>query len=639
MASTKAKVNGEWVDIGVVTAIAKDLLAHADIPDYVKEATLALANKVSDVRTDESIVFLAMSDTHQYGDQQYSDTTADANGVQTNTSNLHAAMAAKILAYAMDFDFMAHLGDVAWGGSGTTSPLLQSQVDDMLGWLGEAHKGIPCFHAIGNHDTGIYYHEQMLEDGETGVYTETGEYLYKTLTALSASEDTVFGDSTNGGYCYRDFADKKLRVFLLNTSEKLVNAQKDQGTYGAQRVWFANALLDLNGKSDAADWSFIVLCHYPADYGATMPLSELLKAYVEGASFTITDPVSSYYVGDGTSQTVDFSGNNSAKFIAQFHGHTHNFLVSKLYSYATGSGVQYDAWRVAIPNGQYNRENYYSTVGSYTDISFAQDTSYSKTANTAKDTSFVVNVINPSEEKIYSFCYGAGYDRVIGYAATVYYSVTSNLSNVTSSNTSVSVEENQSYSATLSVADGYEMQSVVVTMGGVDVTDEYVTENKIQIGTVTGDIVITAIATAVTSYTNQLPISTDAAGAVYNSTGYKADTYLSNGAEGTRTGVYCSGFIPIPGHCTLYFKNCGIQASQSNHRFAVYDANKTFITNGQSNTTQLVSLTGVTMEFDADGYMTKMVREDSYARQGAYIRFCCGYLGADSVVTVNEPIS
>lgn len=36
---------------------------------------------------------------------------------------------------------------------------------------------------------------------------------------------------------------------------------------------------------------------------------------------------------------------------------------------ASGSPVQYDAWRMCIPNGQFNRENYYGEVGG---INFAE---------------------------------------------------------------------------------------------------------------------------------------------------------------------------------------------------------------------------------------------------------------------------
>lgn len=610
----------------------EEIIQHADIPDYVKKEALEVAQKVRSVQTDESIVFLAMADSHYYGAQGESgvDTYVDENGAQGNVCNLHGAMGAKILAYALDFDFMAHLGDATWGHKTTTSELLNSQVDTLFDMLRESHANLPCFHAIGNHDTGLYYHNEMISKGNTGVYTETGESLYNKFTALSASDDTVFGDTTYGGYCYRDFTEKKLRVFLLNSCDTHVYNQTDSAMLGSQRLWFANALLDLNSKTDATEWSYMVLCHYPADYGGMMPFSELLRAYVEGGSITITTE-------SGTSSTVNFSGKNGAKFIVQLHGHVHNFKTSKLYSYATGKGVQYDAWRMCIPNGQYNRENYYSTVGSYTDIDFSEDTSYTKTANTANDTSFVVNVINPSEEKIYSFCYGAGYDRVIGYAATVYYSVTATLKNVTNSNDAVSVENGKSYSTTLTPTDGYVFSSVVVTMSGVDVTSSVYSDGVITIPEVTGNISITATAVIELNVTNQLPISTDTDGSIYNGVGYKADTYLS-GNPASKTGYYTSGFIPCTIADTLYFKNVTMQTGNNYHRISAWDADKNFIANSQFATNNTQS--HVNFNFGDDGNIESIsfTSNSSYYKNAAYIRFCCSYIGADSIVTVNEPI-
>lgn len=627
-------------DVGFAEAIGalsvEELIQHADIPAYVKAEALRVANAVQAVRMDDSIVFLAMSDNHHYGAQKDSDQYPDSSGIQTNTSNLHAAMAAKILAYGLNFDFMAQLGDAAWGNAGTTSALLQSQANELLSFLREAHKEIPCFHAIGNHDTGIYYHEQQIESGKTGVFTESGEWLFDNFTALSASENTVFGGQANGGYCYRDFPDKKLRVFLLNTSEALIANQLDRATLGSQRKWFTDALVNLNSKSDASTWSFIVLSHYPADYGNTMPLSELLKAYVEGSSVTIA-------LEAGGNSTVNFAEKNKAKMIAQFHGHVHNFLVSKLHSHATGSAVKYDAWRVCIPNAQYNRENYYTTVGNYTDISFKDDATYSKVANSAKDTSFVVSVVNPSEQKIYSFCYGAGYDRVIGYAATVYYSVTTSLTNVTIAGGAASVEEKQPYTATLSIPSGYEWKTVKVTMGGTDITASTYNNGNINIPSVTGNIVITASAMKVTNYTNQIPISTDINGNVYNGKGYKEGYYLSSGNETARNGSIVTGFIPCgtyPNY-TVRMKNVTFDkdaSDKSYHRIAIYDADKKHL--AQINAASTSAPYGTVV--DDNGVWTKFQFRTTMASvdvsQMAYFRLCCSYIGEDSVITVNEEI-
>lgn len=60
-----------------------------------------------------------------------------------------------------------------------------------------------------------------------------------------------------------------------------------------------------------------------------------------------------------------------------------------------------------------NNEYGQNESAEYYGIEFGEEMTYNKTANSAEDTAFVVNVINPSEEKIHSFCYGAGYDREI----------------------------------------------------------------------------------------------------------------------------------------------------------------------------------------------------------------------------------
>lgn len=73
----------------------------------------------------------------------------------------------------------------------------------------------------------------------------------------------------------------------------------------------------------------------------------------------------------------------------------------------------------------------------------------------------------------------------------VYYSVTNNLTNCTSDNGASKVVEGESYIATITANDGYELKSVSATMGGSAVS---VSGGVINIASVTGDIVITAVA-------------------------------------------------------------------------------------------------------------------------------------------------
>lgn len=77
------------------------------------------------------------------------------------------------------------------------------------------------------------------------------------------------------------------------------------------------------------------------------------------------------------------------------------------------------------------------------------------------------------------------------------YTITTNLSNCTISNKATTITNASSYSATITANSGYEMSSIVVTMGDTDISSSAVSNNNINIGSVTGNIAITASATAI----------------------------------------------------------------------------------------------------------------------------------------------
>lgn len=72
------------------------------------------------------------------------------------------------------------------------------------------------------------------------------------------------------------------------------------------------------------------------------------------------------------------------------------------------------------------------------------------------------------------------------------YSITYNLINVTINNTSSVAKEDSSYTAMLTATDGYELDSITVIMGDVDITSTVCAGGDINITSVTDDIVITA---------------------------------------------------------------------------------------------------------------------------------------------------
>ena len=591
---------------------------HADIPEYVKSEALSVAKKVAakQAELNNQITFIAMSDTHYAGEQ------VDNWQEYSNISTEHAGMAAQILSYCLPIDFACHLGDYTFGSANTTTELLKSQIEKVSQFLDSNFRGIPQFRTVGNHDTGEY-----------GTLVGA-EYLYEAIG--SKCEGATYG-STTYGYCYRDFTDKKVRVICLNTSEGETDNGKSASEVvsAAQRLWFAQTLYDVGSKADAADWSIIVLGHYSLDFGGAYPLSNIVYAYVNGNSITV----------NGT--TVSFSGNNGASFVADFHGHTHCFKADNLYrviwseSANANVGEAYDAKRVCVPNVSYYRNNYYGDTNFF-GFPYSDDTTYEKTINSGKDTAFVVNVVDLDNKIIHSFCYGAGVDRVISYGSKVYHLINNTLSHVVTDNEATSIEDGAAYTATLTADTGYILNSVTITMGETDITSTAYSNGNISIASVTGDIVITAVATKIVSYTNQVPISTDADGNVYNGTGYK-DGYRisSSGAEAALRSATATGFIPFTKGQTIRIGGEGIMYDKYGCLLMFYDLSKTVIANAGIGYDKIGNTTYGTWTTEENSVFC-LDPNDTYPNtlsgNSGYIRISANGSGANLIVTLDEEI-
>ena len=103
------------------------------------------------------------------------------------------------------------------------------------------------------------------------------------------------------------------------------------------------------------------------------------------------------------------------------------------------------------------------------------------------------------------------------------YSITYNLTNVTSSNTATKVAQGGSYTTTLSYDDTqYVMPLPTITMGGVDVTSNYYDSDTrtVTINEVTGNLVITAATATISEITfNSYGVPTTATRHVYSDGG------------------------------------------------------------------------------------------------------------------------
>lgn len=549
---------------------------------------------------------------------------------------MDACRAIKALSHVTPLDFAAFLGDLTFGYKTTTAAQFEAQCREFHRWIEEGLRGIPQLWTPGNHDTGEYF------AAETGSLTNLygAALIRKYFSDYNAG--AVYG-SAEAGYCYRDLPGKKLRIINLNTVEGEITGGETaaDALSEAQLLWFAQTLTDLGSKADSAAWGFVILGHYPLDWGSARAGGKVLKAYLDGGSVTIGG------------KTVSFAGKNGAVCYGNFHGHLHNFKTSRIYvvpdnvSQSDPPTQQMAALRICCPSANYYRTN---EVGNNNrldsnQIEFGEETTHSK-APGVTDTAFTVNVINPADKKIYSFCYGAGYDRTLSFDfAVIMRAVKTTLTGCSGSNAAAAVEDGAAYTTTLTPKNGYTFDTVTVSMGGTDITATAynAATGVVSIARVTGDITITATASKPVTYTNLVPTAVDSSGAsMPYQNGYNLS---SSGNAQSDSGFVTSGFIPLPGNVTKHVYRIageGIVFSKAEAycRVGWYDS-----------TFQLLKTVIPANKIDVSVYFPSSIPESTTAMtfqvteaasnvpaSAAYFRVSAMGKGENLIITLDEPI-
>lgn len=227
--------------------------------------------------------------------------------------------------------------------------------------------------------------------------------------------------------------------------------------------------------------------------------------------------------------------------------------------------------------------------------------------------------------------------------------ITSALTHCTTSNSATTVDKGASYTATITPEGGYMMQLINVTMGGTDITSSAVSGSTISIASVTGNVVITAVAQEVKNYTNVVRTSEALdSTAVYNGgLGYKNGYYTSVGKEHANAADCCTGLIPYTIRAdtqptdVIYIKGYTGSTSASHTRLSYWTAAKVHKTeiNG------FLSSTSGSFVFDVEtlgtGYYKLTPKSGAHHSINGvgYIRFSfAGTDGANVIITRNEPI-
>lgn len=222
------------------------------------------------------------------------------------------------------------------------------------------------------------------------------------------------------------------------------------------------------------------------------------------------------------------------------------------------------------------------------------------------------------------------------------YTVTNTLTGCTSSNAATTVTEGDAYYAAITASNGYVLNgaTVVVKMGGTDVTALYYADGIISIPDVSGNIEITITAAVyVPSYTNVLPTAVDPStkSGVWDGKGYRNGAYASSAKPyyGTDAAYWCTGAIAVQPSDVIYVKGTTLEGS-GHARLGAFSG----ATGGCYFCKQFATLSGMATVTKLGDKYYKIVLDPSYADYGniGYIVFSAQGTGDGVVVTKNEEI-
>ena len=306
---------------------------------------------------------------------------------------------------------------------------------------------------------------------------------------------------------------------------------------------------------------------------------------------------------------------------AELDGSVNSITLSALVKNAV------EAYMEENPSKGLSEEQYQALDGMFQVTAFAADPT---SAYTAFKEAFKPAPEDPEE---------GGEDS--GEAEPVAYTVINNLTNVSSNNASVSVEENASYTAALTANEGYTVESVTVTMGGSDITEAVYSGGVVSISAVTGNVVITAsavVAEVAPLYTftdgtktidgvatltvsgNHIEFSCTQSGNIWNLSNPEANIHRTNGKG--LAGQPEWFVIPAGASCELKFKNAVYTDGALSTEVSLFTSNST-VWNG----TKVAGSTTTRDVISQDGTVAFTVEEETSV---ACLGMTCYNLGSFS---------
>lgn len=292
---------------------------------------------------------------------------------------------------------------------------------------------------------------------------------------------------------------------------------------------------------------------------------------------------------------------------------------------------------------RFRNTNYNATNGNgwYPLIKYFRDTHTGENDNEKVVTWAVANGITAAEINAFRAAMISG-DAGEVVVPPQEYTVTNPLTGCTSSNAATTVTGGDTYYATITASNGYVLNgaTVVVKMGGAEVTALYYADGVINIPDVSGNIEITITAAVyVPGYTNVLPEAVDPStkSGVWDGKGYRNGAYASSAKPfyGTDAACWCTGAIAVQPSDVIYVKGATLEGS-GHERLGAFSG----ATGGCYFCKQFATLSGMATVTKLGDKYYKIVLDPSYADYGniGYIVFSAHGTGDGVVVTKNEEI-
>lgn len=312
----KSKINSVNDRVSSVDNRLKELeKVNKTIPSYYSNEIVRVRNKVaSDITSAKCSVFAFITD------QQSSFNEDKSHNMLENYTNVN------YLADYIPYSFIANGGDFISGYSSKENVIEELKQYAKLTF--ETTR-VPYMITRGNHDDNSQY---TLSNGRQYTDLITPLEWYKNVIKYAERFHQFVWDNDNreGGYCYIEDENAKIRYIFLNAYDTPAirnadgthkyNCMENPAFSDKQVQWIAHKALNFLNKDKPNEWAVIAFCHYL--HGASKNYTHIINiidSFKKGTKYEGSTNIEDF----SSNVSVDFTEQGQGEFITVISGDTH----------------------------------------------------------------------------------------------------------------------------------------------------------------------------------------------------------------------------------------------------------------------------------------------------------------------------